>query len=296
MLNYFFSLREILLHPFNRGQIFSTMIRLIVWKIFQKVFAQDVIVGLKNARKMLIPADSSYGSIIQYTRGYPDLIETKILLKVLKKDDVFIDVGANIGYYSILALGQGATTYSFEPNEALHFYISYSAKLNADEKKLHLSSNLISDNIGYEQFVFEKESEVSHIARQQDITKGKKISCTTLDEVSKKYQLKQIQLLKIDAEGAEPLVFRGMKRILNKKIVSYVLFEHDPANNLDQEYLSLIYDLSLKKSLFTIHHHNIAPFQETDLLSKKNFFGSFKDKNIELSDFLDLNTIENKQV
>lgn len=284
MLNYVSSFKDILLHPFNRSRVLSTVIRLIVWKIFQKAFGQDVIVELENSTKMLIPAKSSYGSIIQYTRGCPDLIETQILLKVLKKDDVFIDVGANIGYYSILALGQGATTYSFEPNEALHFYISYSAELNADEKKLHLSSKIVSDHQGYEHFVFEKESEISHIGQLGVHKKAKKLECTSLDSVATLHNLKSIKLVKIDVEGAEPVVFKGMKKLFTQKKISYLLFEHDPMNNGNKEYIDFIHELSNNKYLFSIEKFGVHPFKMNDLNKKRNLFVNFNRKDLNLQE------------
>lgn len=286
MLNYISALRNILSHPLNRKNKFSAGARMVLWKFFQRVFNQDVIVELENSTKILIPANSSYGSLIQYNRGSPDLKETQILLHVLKKGDVFIDVGANIGYYSILALGQEATIFAFEPNKSLHKYILFSAHLNNDTKKLHLSSCVISDKNGYEQFVFEKHSEVSHIEQEKGSPSTKKIHCTTLDEIAKNHHLEKIKLVKIDVEGAEPQVIKGLEKMLKKKSIAYILFEHDPKNNKNQDYLNFIYNLSRKKSLYAIHQFDISPFVETDLSSKKNLFAVLKGKSSEISKIL----------
>ena len=107
--------------------------------------------------------------------------------------------------------------------------------------------------------------------------------------------MQKITLIKIDVEGAEPQVFKGMKQIIEKKRVSYILFEHDPSNNQNEEYIEFIRTMSEKKHLFTIGHHLLKPFRWDDLNKKTNLFINFKDKNLEISNFLNHNTNEDRK-
>jgi FkbM family methyltransferase len=53
---------------------------------------------------------------------------------------------------------------------------------------------------------------------------------TTLDDFADKHHLSKIDILKIDTEGYEPLVFRGAKRLLQQHRVRLFIFEHFKGN------------------------------------------------------------------
>lgn len=272
-MNYLASFGTILKHPKNSDKKLNSIFRIGIWKFFQFLFKQEVISILPNGTKMLIPAQSSYGSIIQYCRGYPDFVETNLMLHLVKHGDVFIDVGANIGFYSVLALGQDAKVYAFEPNETLHSNLLDSAKLNNYQQRLHLSENIVSDHTGYENFVIEPESEKSHIGLEG--LKSKKIKCIALDKFVEEQKINHIKLLKIDVEGAEPQVFKGMHELLDKRQISYLLFEHDPKNNGNKFYFKFIEKLSREKILYSISQFQIRQFEFDDLQERKNLFVNF---------------------
>ena len=84
------------------------------------------------------------------------------------------------------------------------------------------------------------------------------IPVITLDSFVKKNKVKKIDILKIDVDGSEEEVFKGMKNILKKNIISIILVE-----------------ITAKKKLFYLKENRIISFLKKnnfELISKKNIF------------------------
>ena len=92
----------------------------------------------RNGQECIIPflehsllIKKGEGSQAHYYTYLADFEEMLFLLHYLNKDDRFIDVGANIGAYSILAAGQiGCNTLSFEPSIQNHKLLKSNIQLN----------------------------------------------------------------------------------------------------------------------------------------------------------------------
>ena len=143
--------------------------------------------------------------------------ETSLLLRLLQPGDVFVDVGANIGYFSVLAaslVGEQGAVFSFEPdpnnyrllcaNMALNAFdgnsVTVEAALSdlAGEGRLFLSE----DNLGDHQvYVGDEERDSVPIVLQR----GSDFLAAHLD---------RLDLLKIDTQGSEFQVVQGLMPLL----------------------------------------------------------------------------------
>lgn len=163
---------------------------------------------------------------------------TALFKKVVKEGDIIIDVGANIGYFSLLAArisGQKGKVYSFEPEPTNFKYLSKNIQIN----------NYIQVST-YQKAVSNKEGQVKlficpydsghHTINQSQGIKSYRHGCSgeiteieidavALDNFLAK-ESERVDLVKIDAEGAEMLVIEGMKNILirNKRIKVFLEF------------------------------------------------------------------------
>jgi FkbM family methyltransferase len=180
--------------------------------------------------KILVPSDDSpiARSIIDAHQYEPHI--TAAIRRVLKPEMVFVDVGANIGYLSLIAagvVGSRGKVISFEPGQHFCKLLYLSAKLNgfanieiypfavADQRK-----NVIYDEThgsgSISQFDVNLETtSLRHIA-----------AALTLDDVLR--DEKSIHLIKMDIEGAEHLALRGAKNIL-KSHRPIIISEFSPA-------------------------------------------------------------------
>jgi FkbM family methyltransferase len=145
--------------------------------------------------------------------------ELGVLIKnALQPGDVFIDIGANIGYFSLLAARQQPTAriISIEPVKELFEKLKENILLNDfknifpvnaaageanEEKELFLSG---SDNLGMSSF------------KQPENYSGKKekVQVIKLDDWFKTSGLTKIDLVKLDIEGSELAALKGMQEIL----------------------------------------------------------------------------------
>lgn len=152
-----------------------------------------------------------------------ELNEINFLKKILKKDDYFIDIGANIGLFSINAsriIGENGKIISFEPSPVTFSRLKENIDLN-NFKNVDIRNIGISDKKGE---LTLNISETGHDAWDTFATNiDKKMfnKCTTvpvhtLDEELKEFDKEKIALVKIDVEGWEKFVLHGAKDFLTK--------------------------------------------------------------------------------
>ncbi len=141
----------------------------------------------------------------------------------LKKGDVVIDAGANIGLFSALSNYLGCHVYAFEPVKSIAEFTKRVA--SNDSVTFQVIEKALSNNDGEQDF-FEVEfanhykSDSSKIRmNEKEPLKGfisKKVSTTTIDTVVEEYKLKKVDFIKADIEGAERLMLQGAKNTLRR--------------------------------------------------------------------------------
>lgn len=143
--------------------------------------------------------------------------ETDYLASILNEGDVFIDIGANIGLFSLIAsriVGDNGLVISFEPSPTTFIRFIENVKLNdlknIDARNIGLSDKsdkltfYISEN-GYDAW--------DSFAPSQDnkLEKEIKVQVSTLDFELKEINKSLVKLVKIDVEGWEKFVLYGGK-------------------------------------------------------------------------------------
>lgn len=156
------------------------------------------------------------------------------------KEKLFVDIGANIGYCSLLMAAVGAEVVSFEPQPSNLFYFQSSL----DKSYLYNSIELFPIGLGNEVGTFTMYAQVGN---QGNSVIGKRIhdegmnsanaktmiphtiSINTLDNVFAKPELagKVIDLLKIDAQGFETNILKGSKSLLSSGRIRIIKMEID---------------------------------------------------------------------
>jgi FkbM family methyltransferase len=155
-----------------------------------------------------------------------------ILKKIIKPQDIFLDIGANIGYFSLLVANNVPTAkiFSFEPMKELFEKLEKNVLINGfknikainiaignvnEDRELFLSG---TDNLGMSSF---KQPE--NFSGQKE-----KVKVVTIDEWFKTSGLSRIDIIKIDVEGYELSALKGMKEVL-QNFKPLVIVEINPA-------------------------------------------------------------------
>jgi len=152
---------------------------------------------------------------------------TDIFKKSLKRGDIVVDVGAYIGYYSLLAsriIGSEGKVYAFEPEPQNWSLLNKNIELNGYNNILPLQK-AVSKECGTTRLFISRWG-TSHSLKGQDTGKGFiDVETTSLDEFFKDKN-HPIDIIKMDVEGAEMDALLGMGRIIkqNKNLKMFVEF------------------------------------------------------------------------
>lgn len=169
--------------------------------IFAEEFTDVVlhyIVGLSNIDSFrLFQAEGSYENPAYVT---------------VKKGDIVLDCGANMGLYSAVASREGGVVYAFEPS---NFIIEKYLHITAEENpNIHIVNSALSDQRGEAEFIIE-EIDLGHSRlKDEEGKKTEKVIVTTVDDFVREQELERVDFIKADIEGAERNMLQGATWVL----------------------------------------------------------------------------------
>lgn len=174
------------------------------------------------------PEGDKYVSEYIKRYGIWETAETQFILENLSDGDTFIDVGANIGYFTILAssiVGQKGKVFSFEPDPRNFSILAVNASINGAEN-LQKFKAAVSDNPGARELFLSDNNFGDHRLHEGSLD-GRSIRVTTvvLSETMARGTAGRV-FLKVDTQGWESRILFGNRHILGA--VDYVLTEWSP--------------------------------------------------------------------
>jgi FkbM family methyltransferase len=155
-----------------------------------------------------------------YYQGFSEPDTARFILGHLKPGMVFLDVGAHIGEYSLLAaqrVGAGGQVHAFEPNPAVHAILVENVRLNGLSQVV-VRPWAVSDAEGEVALELAPEPALSALAHP--FPPGRRplplarVPCVTLDGYRGDAR---VDVVKIDVEGAEVQVMRGAGKLLGRQ-------------------------------------------------------------------------------
>jgi len=195
--------------------------------------AIETVIRLKTGEKFLINTQNWIGFRCFLTGAYD--IESPyefMLLRIASKEkiDFFFDIGANHGYYSIKisSILPNAQIYSFEPCSYNIQKLIKNKELN-NSRNINIINKVVSDKEGYVNIYFggiDNDGSTSCIPQFYDNSNYEVVKAITIDSFIEKNNIVGKKMFKIDVEGFEPNVIKGMKNTL-KKQDSILFIEHN---------------------------------------------------------------------
>ncbi len=195
--------------------------------IYRKSLAKDTPFFDVAGFQMCISDESVY----EYTlKEYePDVI--RHFASAIKPGDIVIDVGANIGYYTLVAarcVGEGGRVYAFEPDPTNFNMLTENVKANSFTNVVPLQKAVCATT-GTTQLLQKKAS--THSLFDHPLAPTKRsipVDAVALDDflgALSEADQKRISLVKIDAEGAEPLILEGLVNVIKRKSTLTIICE-----------------------------------------------------------------------
>jgi FkbM family methyltransferase len=191
---------------------------------------------LKDNRTFVLHRENQLSELIYYEGAYEPL-ESLIASKVILKNDVVLDVGANVGYYSALfdaLVCPAGEVHSFEPGlKTFKHLCDTKSILNLQRTFVHQQA--IGDHVGKCAFWI---STSGSDAQQSSVrvtalgshTKQYEVDVTTIDcfvDTTQKQNGRGVAFIKCDIEGAEPAMLKGAQTLFCSADPPVWLIEHN---------------------------------------------------------------------
>lgn len=167
--------------------------------------------------------------------GFWETWLTQCLAKIIKPGDVCIDIGANLGYYSILMsalAGSAGQTIAVEPNPAMCKLLRLTAGINHpgfQVAQVALSNKRGKIVLRIPATLFGGASIIPLPAGMKGLKISKaRVEMITLDQLLERMGVPHVNVIKMDVEGAEALVFEGMKKTIENNPGLKIIMEYNP--------------------------------------------------------------------
>ena len=204
----------------SRRKAPAAVARFWYWQIGRRTRGGALDVQLRPQRiRFRIPAWSQIGGMI-VANGSHEPSETSFLARTLKRGDVFYDVGANIGLYTVLAARAGARVVAFEPDDRAGGALRRNVALAEAEDRVEGRSVALADFDGEASFTTGLEVG-KHLCEAKDTDSDVTVTVCRLDTLAAADQLPWpvpgcLAFLKVDAEGHDLEVLRGATDLLSQ--------------------------------------------------------------------------------
>ena len=162
-----------------------------------------------------------------------EVAERAFVRLFLKPDDVFVDIGANLGLYSVLAsgiVGPSGAVFSFEPDpkayERLLFNLKANDRTNVQTFQLALSNADETRAMQISTKGFDAYNSFATPVCGEGTFQSRDVTCVSYDSFAGQHPVMQkAVMVKVDVEGWETMVVHGAKRHLSGDAAPVVMLE-----------------------------------------------------------------------
>lgn len=258
--------------------------------------ATPILEDVYGFRFVLYPWDEP--RLLYLYRHPHDLAEFQAVPRLVKPGCVALDIGANIGFYSVLLsrlCGPTGRVWAFEPVPETHWRLRETLALNrcenvtpiqgaVGEKSGTACMNLFDDKHSEWNTLGKPAVRIAY-AKTVSPSKSIEVPSLSLDTFCEAEAIQRIHFMKVDVEGFELSVFQGAKRLLGEGLVDCICFEisKEPLKGAGVEsravfevletYGYLVYRYNLKSKNFE------GPIQDT-AANWTNFYASRTDLSL----------------
>ena len=198
---------------------------------FEKINRTWSYLYFRLKKDWFFPPNISYLSAVKMAKGTYEPEVTNILNRYLNKDSIFVDVGANIGYFTKIAANitkPAGRVYAFELEYDNYHALCRNTASLSNVMPMHFA---VADKVMFMEVNHSSHSACHSIVQTDNHLDGTKftVPTVTIDHFWTQYLNQQtIDLIKIDVEGAELHVLEGMSRILSENKIERMVIEYCP--------------------------------------------------------------------
>ena len=211
-------------HPLSGRHRLIAYYKFLYWQVSQLLYPHETIVPFVGNTKLVVKKGLTGATGNIYT-GLHEFTDMGFLLHFLRKDDLFFDIGANIGSYTILASGYiGARTVSFEPVPSSFEWVKKNLAINKLNDLVQAMNIGVGSTEGILHFTRSYDTE-NHVVIDPRHNRENLIEVQIIDFDSIAAKEGIPSLVKIDVEGYETEVLKGMMQSLRSEELKAIIIE-----------------------------------------------------------------------
>ena len=166
---------------------------------------------------------------------------THALRRVIRPEMTFIDVGANVGYFTLIAaqiLHGNGQIHSFEADPQMHQLLVDNINLNWFFEGVHAHQKAVySEETSlrfHKRLKYQANSSIAELTADElasinDVSESFEVEALRLDHYIEQASVPRVDVIKIDVEGAEPRVFQGMAQTIENNPDLRIICEWSPS-------------------------------------------------------------------
>jgi len=228
-------------------------------------------VEIDGNKMFLDPLDNLRLSINKIYEEY----ETEVVKKIIKKGDIVLDLGANIGYYTLIfakLVGDKGKVFAFEPEPNNFNLLKKNVEVNGYQNIVLIPKAVSSKTEKHKLYIFDEDTGSHTIIETEKNQKYIEIDSVCLDDYFVKFDGK-INFIKMDIEGYEGEAIKGMTSLLQKSDRIGILMEFAPyliekSGMKPDEYISLFNDPNWKIYVLNRRKKKTTPANMKELWKK----------------------------
>jgi FkbM family methyltransferase len=190
--------------------------------------------------------------------GIKEQKETAAFLSLVRSGMTVLDIGANIGLYSLLSakrLDGSGVVHAFEPTPFVAKRLRDNVRLNHFQNVI-VNQIALSDQAGTAKFYVHEEADCNSLGVVS--SNSIEVQTMSLDEYVGSAAIQRVDLIKIDVEGAEVKVLRGAHVLLSRADAPVMMLEFNPPllaamGTNDDELAALLSSYGYKLQLIAQH-------------------------------------------
>jgi FkbM family methyltransferase len=258
----------ILNHPLGEKHPVKALFRFACWQLQSRLSKSRFIIKPFIGNVKFYAAKGLTGITGNIYTGLHEFTDMAFLLHFLRPEDLFFDIGANVGSYTLLASGHvGSKSISLEPVKSTFDVLSKNIQLNNLQGQAQLINAGAGSQTGEIKFSADEDTG-NHVLAENETGKTNTVTVPliTVDSLSVTHPA----LVKIDVEGFETEVLKGMTATLSSSTLKAIIIE---LNGCGERY-----GFNEKDIHNLLLSHNFKPFNYDPfnrILTELNTFGNY---------------------
>jgi FkbM family methyltransferase len=230
------TVRFILGHPINRGRPVAALARFAAWQVRSRL-RDEVIVDWIDGAKLVVRRGMT-GATGNIYCGLHEYADMAFVLHLLRKNDLFLDIGANIGSYTVLASSVcGARSIAIEPDPGTVVLLRRNVEANGIADRVEIIETALGAASGVARFSIGLDTTNRVVADTSQ--NSREVRLASLDSI---VGHRRPTMIKIDVEGYEAAVLKGARETL--KMESLLAVETETS---DREVISALSEAGFER-------------------------------------------------